>query len=451
MKRQAGFLVMALFVCLWTGEAAAAKPTPRPSGGLTVSPYFGSKMVLQRDMPVPVFGTATPGATVTVEFNGKFKNETVLTSGKWKVVLDPMDATFTGDDLVITSGSTTITLEDVLVGEVWVLSGQSNAWFPLWKCDGGTDAVNGSGSYPMIRMFQAGSASSPWSVSSPTTSPYWSGVGYFFARDLVDKMSEDVPIGIYQLAVNGTGINQWIVGGRQYNNLIAPLQPMAIRGVLWYQGEDDTGKTSLANAYYQNLPKLITGWRTAWGQGDFPFYIVQLALISGRPNYAIVRDAQVTTTMTVANTWLACIIDIPTIPATDIHPTNKEPVGQRLALIARANLYGDPDLVYYGPIRDPASSYVDGSSVVVGFNYVDGGFLTTGEAHPSPFTVAGPDGVYYDAMAEVAGNTVVVTSPSVSSPVSVRYGWASYPTCNLFNGYELPASPFQMTVSSTAP
>ena len=358
-----------------------------------------------------------------------------------------MDATFTGDDLVISDGSTTITFSDVLVGEVWVLSGQSNAWFPLWKCDGGTTYTLSTdlGSYSMIRMFQGGSASSPWSVSSPTTSPNWSGVGYFFARDLVDNMLETVPIGIYQLAVNGTGINQWVVGGRQYNNHIAPLQPMAIRGVLWYQGEDDAGRTSTANAYYQNLPLLINGWRGAWGQGDFPFYIVQLALISGRPNYAIIRDAQVTTAMTVANTWLACIIDVPTIPATDIHPTNKEPVGHRLALIARANLYDETGLIYYGPIRDPASSYVDGNSVVVGFNYVDDGFFTTGGADPSPFTVAGSDGVYYPATAEVVGNTIiVVSSPSVSSPVSVRYGWDSYPVCNLFNGYELPASPFQM-------
>jgi sialate O-acetylesterase len=444
MKKWTGFLLMAVFVFLWIGEAAAAKPPPSPSGGLTVSPYFGSHMVLQRDMPVPVIGTATPGTTVTVEFNGKSKTEPVLTSGKWKVVLDPMGPTVSGDDLVITSGSNSIQLRDVLVGEVWVLAGQSNAWFPLWKCDGGTAAINGSGSYRMIRMFQAGSASSPWNASSPETSPNWSGVGYFFARSLAENMLEPVPIGIYQLAVNGTGINQWVVGGRQYNNYIAPLQPMAIRGVLWYQGEDDTGKTSLANAYYQNLPLLINGWRTAWGQGDFPFYVVQLALISGRPNYAIVRDAQVTTAMTVPNTWLACIIDIPTIPATDIHPTNKEPVGHRLALIACANLYDEPELAYYGPIRDPATSYLDGNAVVVSFNHVDIGFFTTGGAHPSPFMVAGSDGVYYPATAETVGNTIIVTSSSVSSPVSVRYGWDSYPICNLFNGYELPASPFQM-------
>jgi sialate O-acetylesterase len=262
--------------------------------------------------------------------------------------------------------------------------------------------------------------------------------------DLGDPLNTYVPIGIYQLAVNGTGINQWVVGGRQYNNLIAPLQPMAIRGVLWYQGEDDAGRTSTAYAYYENLPLLINGWRSAWGQGDFPFYIVQLALISGRPNYAIIRDAQVTTAMTTGNTWLACIIDVPTIPATDIHPTNKEPVGHRLALIARANLYGQTELIYYGPIRDPALSSVSGNSIVVDFNYVDGGFLTTGGADPSPFTVAGSDGVYYAATAEVVGNTIVVSSPSVSSPVSVRYGWNSYPVCNLFNGSELPASPFQM-------
>jgi sialate O-acetylesterase len=445
MKRQAGFFFVAILVISWVTQALAAKAPSAPTGGLTVSPYFGNHMVLQRGMPVPVFGTGTPGATVMVVFNGQSESKVVPSSGKWRVDLAAMPATLIGDDLVITSGSTTITFTDVLVGEVWVLSGQSNAWFPLWKCDGGTAAINESGQYPMIRMFQGGSESSPWSVSGPATSPNWSGVGYFFARDLVENMVETVPIGIYQLAVNGTGINQWVVGGRQYNNLIAPLQPMAIRGVLWYQGEDDTGKTSLANAYYQNLPLLINGWRSAWGQGDFPFYIVQLALISGRPNYAIIRDAQVTTAMTVRNTWLACIIDIPTIPATDIHPTNKEPVGHRLALIGRANLYGDTKLGYYGPIRDPASSYVANDSVVVGFKYVDGCFFNTGGADPSPFMVAGSDGVYYPATSvQTAGNTITVSSSSVSKPTSVRYGWDSYPICNLFNEFHLPASPFQI-------
>jgi sialate O-acetylesterase len=445
MKKHLSFLSLAVFVFLLLGEVAPAKAGKTSSSSLTVSPYFGSYMVLQRDMVVPVFGTATPTTPVTVNFNGQSKTTTPLSSGKWRVDLDPMPANDLGGTLEVTNGTTVKRFTDVVVGEVWVLSGQSNAWFPLWKCDGGTEAVNGSGGYSMIRMFQGGSASSPWSVSDPTTSPNWSGVGYFFARDLVDNMLETVPIGIYQLAVNGTGINQWVVGGRQYNNHIAPLQPMAIRGVLWYQGEDDAGRTSTANAYYQNLPLLINGWRSAWGQDHLPFYIVQLALISGRPNYAIIRDAQVTTAMNMANTWLACIIDIPTVPATDIHPTNKEPVGHRLALIARDNLYGET-LVYSGPIRDPANSHINGSSVAVGFTHVAGGFFTTGGADPSPFLLAGSDGIYYPATSvQAAGNTITVSSSSVSTPVSVRYGWDSYPICNLFNGYDLPASPFQMS------
>ncbi len=445
MKKHLSFLFMAVFVFLLLGQVTPAK-AGKPSSSLTVSPYFGSHMVLQRDMFVPVFGTAALGTTVTVNFNGQSKATTPLSTGKWRVDLDPMPANDIGGTLEVSNGTSVKTFTDVVVGEVWVLSGQSNAWFPLWKCFGGTEAVKGSDSYPMIRMFQGGSASSPWSVSSPTTSPNWSGVGYFLARDLVDNMLETVPIGIYQLAVNGTGINQWVVGGRQYNSHIAPLQPMAIRGVLWYQGEDDASRTSSANAYYQNLPLLINGWRSAWGQGGFPFYIVQLALISGRPNYAIIRDAQVTTAMTVANTWLACIIDIPTVPATDIHPTDKEPVGHRLALIARANLYGETEQVFYGPIRDPAATHINNNSVVVGFNYVDRGFFTIGGADPSPFTLAGPDGIYYPAtMVQVDGNTITVSSSSVSNPKSVRYGWDSYPICNLFNGYDLPASPFQIS------
>jgi sialate O-acetylesterase len=445
MKKYLSFLFLAVFVFLLLGEVAPAK-AGKPSSSLTVSPYFGSYMVLQRDMLVPVFGTATPGTSVTVNFSGQSKTDTTLSTGKWRVDLDPMPANHVGGILEVINGTSVKTFKEVLVGEVWVLSGQSNAWFPLWKCDGGTEAGNGSGEYPMIRMFQGGSESSPWSVSSPTTSPNWSGVGYFFARDLVDNMLETVPIGIYQLAVNGTGIDQWLVNGRQYNSLIKPLQPMAIRGVLWYQGEDDAGRTSTANAYYQNLPLLINGWRSAWGQDGLPFYIVQLALISGRPNYAIIRDAQVTTAMTVANTWLACIIDIPTVPATDIHPTDKEPLGHRLALIARANLYGETGLVFSGPMRKKGLSSIQGGSIVVGFDHVDDELLTTGGADPSPFMLAGSNGVYYPATTtDVFGNTVVVTSDSVPNPVSVRYGWNSYPICNLFNAARLPASPFGLT------
>jgi sialate O-acetylesterase len=267
-------------------------------------------------------------------------------------------------------------------------------------------------------------------------------------------MLKKVPIGIIQVAVNGTGISQWTThngsSGRQYNTHIKPLQPFAIRGVLWYQGEDDGGKESTALKYYDMLPGLIANWRTDWKQGSFPFYYVQLAPINGRPNWAIVRDAQVAT-LTELNTAMACIIDVPTTPATDIHPKDKEPVGYRLALPARALIYGETDLVYSGPIRDPGTSFIQGSDIILGFKH-KGSHLTTDDgALPGPFMIAGADGIYHEATAQIVGDStdgylVEVSIPSsVPDPESVRYCWGSYPQCNLINSSGLPASPFQLT------
>jgi len=173
---------------------------------------------------------------------------------------------------------------------------------------------------------------------------------------------------------------------------VVPIQPYGIRGVLWYQGETEADPLS----YDRMLPGLIGNWRADWGQGSLPLYCVQLAPISGRPNYAIIRDAQVASFDTAENTGMACIIDIPTVPTTDIHSKDKEPVGERLALIARAQLYGEPDLIYSGPIRDPDphASFVSGSSILVGFKHVDGGFQTIGGVNPALLMIAGPDGVY---------------------------------------------------------
>jgi sialate O-acetylesterase len=200
------------------------------------------------------------------------------------------------------------------------------------------------------------------------------------------------------------------------------------------------------------LPGLIDNWRADWGQGQFPFYYVQLALISGRPTWAIIRDAQVSTLdVPNNNTAMACIIDVATMPASEIHPKDKEPVGERLALPARALLYGESGLVYSGPIRqlNPTKA---GNTVTIRFTHTEGGLMTDNSpSPPGPFLIAGGNGVYYPTTAQIVGNTVEVSIPSGMVPKSVRYCWGSYPDCNLFNGGvngngRLPASPFQLTV-----
>lgn len=457
-------MVTKVWVPLIFALLVIGRETPAASAALIVAPYFTSNMVLQQLMPVPVWGTATAGTTITVSFNGR--TVTTLTptpsSGKWRVDLPSMSASSNsgpGSDLVVSGDGRTITFTNVKVGEVWVLSGQSNINVQLQNCDDGPDAVNTSGEYPNIRLYlipQTGPLSEKWEVSSPTNTPDWSCVGFFFARALFDDMASRVPIGLIQVGKNGTPIADWTTyagsGGKLYKGKIKPLQPFAIRGVIWYQGEDDGGRESTALRYKDMLPGLIGNWRSEWGQDQllYPisFYYVQLALISGRPNWAIIRDAQVSTLDVTSNTAMACIIDVATMPASEIHPKDKEPVGARLALAARALVHGESTLAYSGPIRQ-LNPTKDGNTVTISFTHTDGGLITEDDniaPVPAPFLIAGPDGVYYPATAtQIEGNTVKVSS-QVTNPKYVRYCWGSYPDCNLFNGAGLPASPFQLTV-----
>lgn len=454
-------------VCLLVGDVDKAI-AGRPSSSLTVAPYLSSHMVLQRNTEVPVWGTATAGTEITVSFKGPPVVTTTAATGRWMVLLPPMDATpipaaggLLGDTMVISGGGASIAFTDVLVGEVWVLSGQSNINVKLKDCDDGLQAINTSADYD-IRLYlvpQTGPLTEKWEPSNLTNTPDWSGVGFFFARALYSEMVDPVPIGLIQVAKNGTPIADWTTyggsnNGKLYKAKIRPLQPFAIRGVIWYQGEDDGGQESSALKYYDMLPGLIANWRTDWGQGEFPFYYVQLALISGRPNWAIVRDAQVSTLDETDNTAMACIIDVPTIPASEIHPKDKEPVGYRLALAARALIHGETNLVYSGPIRDAGQSSKIGNTIFVRFNHIDGGLVTNDGLDPGPFMLADDNGVYYPATeVEILGDTIMVSNSSVPDPQSVRYCWGSYPSCNLFNdndnnpsnGYGLPASPFQLT------
>jgi sialate O-acetylesterase len=418
MRMYSRLVLVIVFAFLAMCEVAAAKGA---RSNLMVSPYFTSHMVLQRDMPVPVWGTASPGATINIKFHNENLFDNLFQAnagpdGKWMVRLPIMAAGDTPETMTIDDGKSTIEFTDVLVGDVWILSGQSNMNYLLRDCDGGEDAIATSGNYPDIRLYMTwlsgNGTTGVWLPSNSTNTPYWSGVGFFFARALFDpKIGNPVPIGLIQVAKNGTSIADWTTynGGRSagklYKNNIVPIQPFAIRGVIWYQGETEANPSN----YYKMLPGLIQSWRTDWNQGDFPFYIVQLAPISGRDGYSIIRDAQVSA-LTLSNTAMACIVDIPTLPITDIHPSNKEPVGERLALAARHFLYGEAGLNYSGPIRTGASINEYGE-VVVTFAHTDGGLVTDDDYAPGPFTIAGNDGVFYPATAAlIDGPTVVLSS-----------------------------------------
>jgi len=225
-----------------------------------------------------------------------------------------------------------------------------------------------------------------------------------------------------------------------YNGMIAPLLPYPIRGAIWYQGESNADR---GYEYRTLFPTMIRDWRKAWGLGDFPFYFVQLAnfmLEKDEPadsQWAELREAQ-TMTLSLPNTGMAVIIDIG--EALDIHPKNKQDVGLRLALNALAKTYGQPDLPYSGPLFTAAE--VEGSRIRVRFDHTTGGLVCRGE-QLTAFAIAGEDKQFVWANAVIDGDTVVVSSPDVPTPVAVRYGWAENPPCNLYNGAGLPASPFR--------
>lgn len=225
-----------------------------------------------------------------------------------------------------------------------------------------------------------------------------------------------------------------------YNAMIHPLLPYAFRGAIWYQGESNAGR---AWHYRTLLPAMILSWREAWGQGEFPFYIVQLAPFMkivdqpGDSAWAELREAQLLTSLHVPESGLAVITDVGN--ETDIHPKQKEPVGVRLALWALAKDYGKA-IEYSGPLYH--SQKVDGDKVVLSFTHVGDG-LEARDGALKGFAVCGADGKFVNAEAKIVDQTVVVSSPAVKQPTAVRYGWANYPLGNLWNKNGLPASPFR--------
>jgi sialate O-acetylesterase len=306
---------------------------------------------------------------------------------------------------------------------------------------------------------------SSWQVCRPDVAQQISAAAYCFARDLRKELK--VPIGLIQAGLGGTR-SEWWTGRRAleanpefrdmleadakdphrghehpaalYNGMIAPLQPYAIRGVIWYQGESNE---SDAYRYRIAFPTMIKSWRNDWGQGDFTFLFVQIApykQINEQPedsDWAVVRESQLLTSLGVPNTAMTVITDCG--DQWDIHPKKKEPAGVRLALAARALAYGQK-VQYSGPVYKKMK--IDGNRIVLSFSQVDGG-LVSRNGELTGFAVAGEDRKFVWAAAKIQGDKVVVQSPQVARPVAVRYGWANYPVVNLFNKAGLPASPFR--------
>lgn len=452
---------------------------------VSVARLFRDGMVLQRDVEVPVWGWAADGEAVTVSIQGH-SVATVAAAGRWQVRLPPLAVG--GPHAMIVSGTNTLTFTNVLVGEVWISCGQSNMMMALNNTEGAADFIADSVNHPQVRQFHVVAAPTAgqdvggsWVTAGPATVGNFSAVGYHFARSLNARLG--VPIGMIN-AVEIVPAESWVdaqglqadpylaylvsswSGTRMYQRMIAPLQPYAIRGAIFYQGEYNADR---GREYRRLLPALIGSWRRTWGQGDFPFLITQLsaflqyvgagdplldmppevlAAISasgGESAWAELREAQAMTADAVANTALAVTIDVG--DPFDIHPRRKQPVGERLALAARSRAYGEA-LVHAGP--RPVSLAVDGDALVLGFTSTGGGLVAAGGGPLTGFQISRRDGTLFEASAQILGDTVRLTSDEVPEPLGVRYGWANFPHCNLAGGTGLPASPFRALLPDRA-
>ncbi len=447
-------------------------------------------MVLQRDGPVRIWGWADPGEVVHVSFQEQHPAATADSAGRWEVFLKPLRSGASSE--MIVSASNRIVIHDVLVGEVWVASGQSNMEMQLRLAQDGEREIARS-NYPGIRLFEverrvadapSANAGGSWRLCSPESARVTSAVGFFFARDLHRAIR--VPVGLIHASWRGSAAQPWISRSALksepklrpylddwveslarypqaieewknapsrsprkaagpgdapspsglYNAMVAPLTPYRIRGVIWYQGESNAENEADAYLYRSVFPVLIEDWRSAWRQGDFPFLFVQLANMTDRPWWPLLRESQ-SKALKLRNTAVAFTIDVG--DPQDGHPKNKQPVGARLALAARAVAYGER-IEYSGPAFREVTR--EGDALRVWFDHIGSGLMVKGPKL-SGFLVAGTDGRFVAAEATIEGSSVVVRSAGTPVPTAVRYAWADNPGANLYNREGLPAGPFR--------
>jgi len=438
---------------------------------------FSDNMVLQRDMPVPFWGWDKPGAKVSVAIGETSVEATAAEDGKWSLSLPAMSAG--GPHTVTVTGSDEKKIRNVLVGEVWLCSGQSNMEWTVGSSANATQEI-ANAKFPRIRHIKiprrpaespaATVDAGPWQEASPKTAGSFTAVGYYFARYLHKELG-DIPIGLIGSNWGGTRVEPWTpkVGFQKtpalksitdnlnnfpqkrndgsinhqsplalYNGMIHPLVPFAIRGALWYQGESNNGEGLL---YFEKKKALIEGWRSVWNRPEMPFYFVQLAPYQyggDADRLAFIWDAQ-RRTLSLPHTGMAVTTDIGNLK--NIHPTNKQDVGKRLALWALAKNYGKEDLVYSGPLYK--SMKVEGNTVRLSFDHIGGGLAARGKAALTEFMVAGEDKKFVAAKAAIDGETIVVSAAGVQKPVAVRYAFSQTSQPKLINKEGLPASPFR--------
>ncbi|HEX2854370.1 MAG TPA: sialate O-acetylesterase [Opitutaceae bacterium] len=498
---------MRLFCLLLFGLPALAA-----RADVTLAPIFSHSVVLQSDKTVPIWGRAAPGEVVVVSFRGQSVRTSAGADGRWIAYLQPMSASADPATLDVV-GRNLVTIYDVLVGEVWIASGQSNMDWPVNLVRGAAKEMVAA-NFPFIRHVRIEPTAGPtatdmvktsgWQRTTPETVGGFAAVPFFFARHVHRRIG--VPIGIISASWGGTDIEAWMSDdarrwttvtdklvarweqakrewppervarypadmetwqkaeahakatktknplpwpkppaidtsparpGGPYNGMIAPLQPCAMRGFLWYQGESNVAH---ADEYGELFVNLIRTWRTSWRQNDLPFFFVQL------PNYAdadangtswaLMREAQAKA-LALPSTGMAVTIDIG--ESDNLHPTDKQEVGRRLALIALSKIYDIPT-DWSGP--QFTSTTREGGTMRVKFQHATTGLIAR-DGEVQSLEIAGADKVFHPAISRIEGDILIVSSPQVPEPVAVRYAWKNAPKVNLFNRAGLPAVPFR--------
>jgi sialate O-acetylesterase len=462
---------------------------------LKLAAIFGDNMVLQQQQRVPVWGWAAPGAPVTVTFNGQTKTARADANGKWLVTLAKLKASAEPQTLIVESIEKKI-FTNILVGEVWLCSGQSNMEKPIGQQPGQMPVLNyeaelAAANYPQIRIFQVEKKLSAIPLNDLQKFSGWlecnsnsldgikfSAAAYFFGREIFTNLN--VPVGLVESSWGGTKIEPWTppVGFEEipslakfaetkitetnkipnttptaiYNAMIAPLAGFAMRGALWYQGESNLmGGTNDTDylTYADKMTALVGGWREIWGEGNFPFYFVQIAPFKYHGGQMErVPSAQSLPEFWTIQSQAACRIKNSGMAVTtdlvnnldDIHPRDKASVGHRLALLARNKTYGE-NVVSSGPTFHKMK--IKNDKIVLLFNHDDGGLASKNNQPLTWFTIAGADGKFVPADAKIVNDTVEVSVAGIENPAAVRFAWDETAQPNFFNGAGLPAEPFR--------
>ena len=499
----------------WRVVAAGMVIAVAARAEVVLAPLFADGMVLQRNQPIHIWGTADAAEKVKIEFAGQSAEATTGQNGRWLVTLPAQSASTQSREIQI-KGNNSVVIHDVLVGDVWICSGQSNMEFVVRDSRDGAREV-ATADQPLIRHLKIGRKLSEKPLEDFKATPWWradpahvgdfTAVGYFFARDMLQETG--VPIGLINCSWSGTSVEPWmsakalaakpefaVIGerwqadlaaypGRRriydetivaweksemaarsagekahqeflknhrrprppagapdhpypgnpsqiYNGMVYPLRHAAIRGVLWYQGEANAVR---AREYAALFKESIAGWRETFDRPELPFYYVQIANFTVDTDWPRLREAQ-TTALALPNTGMAVTIDIG--DPDNIHPTNKQEVGRRLALIALAKLE-HRSIEYSGPIYSRVE--FSGGAAKVSFTHAAG--LQARNGPVSALEVAGMDRVFHVADGRIESGHLIVNSPAVPAPVAVRYAWAAAPRANLYNAAGLPASPFR--------